>query len=95
MRPALTGQPLPRKEPICIEHENNAFLRDGKWKLVGRKVATVRGTDQAKWELYDMEKDRTETRDLADQLPEKKKELAGQWEAWAERVGVYPKPGKK
>ncbi|SVB69896.1 uncharacterized protein METZ01_LOCUS222750, partial [marine metagenome] len=25
---------MDRKGPIFVEHENNAFARDGKWKLV-------------------------------------------------------------
>jgi hypothetical protein len=95
LRPAFTGEPLAREDSIFIEHENNAFVRSGKWKLVGRGVAGPNGTDQAKWELYDMAKDRTETNDLAEQLPQRKAKLAAKWDEWAQRVGVYPKPSKK
>lgn len=93
LRPAFGGSDLGRGEPIFIEHETNAFVRDGKWKLVGTRVATNDGTDAKQWELYDMEKDRTETQNLAESQPEKVKELADQWEAWAERVDVYPRGG--
>jgi len=93
LRPAFDGTPLGREDPIFVEHETNAFIRDGRWKLVGTKVATKDGTDAAQWELYDMEKDRTETNDLASTMPDKVTELAAQWEAWAGRVKVYPRGG--
>ena len=92
LRPAFAVAPLQREEPIFIEHENNAFVRDGDWKLVGRGVAANAAVDPGKWELYNMVEDRTETKDLAATHPDKVTELAGEWNTWAERVGVYPKP---
>lgn len=91
MRPAFGAETLGREEPIFIEHETNAFVRDGDWKLVGKSVSMIGGTDESKWELYDMSKDRTETNDLAKSNPEKVDELAQKWETWAERVKVYPR----
>lgn len=93
--PAFVGQALARRTPIFLEHENNASIRDGQWKLVGRGVATAKGTDAGKWELYDMLADGTELNDLADRQPERVQRMAQQWEKWAHRVGVYPKPQKK
>ena len=95
LRPAFASTPLERNEPIFIEHENNAFVRDGDWKLVGRGVAANAAVDPSKWELYHMVKDRTETNDLASTHPDKVTELAKKWNAWAERAGVYPKPKPK
>ncbi|MCO6044824.1 arylsulfatase [Aeoliella sp. ICT_H6.2] len=92
LRPAFQGSRLERSAPICIEHENNAFLRDGKWKLVGRGVAGRQGVREDRWQLYDMQADRTETNNLADEMPEKVNELAAIWEAWAKDAKVYPKP---
>ena len=74
-----------------MEHENNAFVRDGKWKLVGRGVSATNGVVPSRWELYDIEKDRTETNNLAATHPDKTKEMAGQWDVWAKRAMVYPK----
>jgi arylsulfatase len=91
LRPAFAGKPLNRKGPIFVEHENNAFARDGKWKLVGRGVSAANGVVPSRWELYDIEKDRTETNNLATSHPDKAKELAGQWDVWAKRTMVYPK----
>lgn len=43
-----------------------------------------------RWELYDLSKDPNELDDLAAANPGKVKELAGKWQAAAERYGVFP-----
>ncbi len=91
LQPALDGLPLVREQPIFMEHENNATVRQGPWKLVGRNVATPAGVEFSRWELYDLETDRTELHDLAAQHPERTRQMADQWNAWASRTGVYPK----
>jgi len=63
LRPAFEGQRIER-EAIFWEHEGNRAVRAGKWKLVARNP-------NGPWELYDMEKDRTEMRDLAAAQPER------------------------
>ena len=40
------------------------------------------------WELYAIDKDRSELRDLAHENSQKLDELKAKWEAWASRVGV-------
>ena len=90
MRPAFTGNRLNRRAPIFIEHENNASVRAGEWKLVGRGVSAQPGVDRSKWELYNIPDDRTETNDLATKYPDRVKRMADQWDAWAKRVKVYP-----
>lgn len=97
LTPVFDGMPLGRKQPIFIEHENNAFVRDGDWKLVGRGVTPPRGLQKDKWELYHLSEDGTELHDLAKEQPDKVAALSAQWEAWAERSDVYPKmrPKKK
>lgn len=91
LTPAFDGKPLGRKQPIFIEHENNAFVRDGGWKLVGKGVSMPRGLQKQKWELYKISEDGTELNDLAKEQPEKVAALSAQWEAWAQRAKVYPK----
>lgn len=73
--------PVPRTAPLAWEHHGNSALRDGKWKI----VTEYRDNQPTKWELYDMEADRTELHDLAATQPEKLKELADKWQAWADR----------
>jgi arylsulfatase len=63
--------------------EGNRAVRSGKWKLVAKAPA-------GKWELYDMEADRTEMHDLAAKEPERVQELKGKWEAWEKRARVLP-----
>ncbi|MBK1825883.1 arylsulfatase [Haloferula rosea] len=93
--PAFDGKPLERSQPICIEHENNAFVRDGEWKLVGMNVTPADGLKPNRWELYHMEKDGTELNNLASTHPERVNSMSEAWQAWAKRVQVYPKPGSK
>ncbi len=42
------------------------------------------------WELYDLEADRTELKNLAAQFPGIVADLTARWEQWAARVGVLP-----
>jgi arylsulfatase A-like enzyme len=92
LTPAFDGKSLARKQPIFIEHEDNAFVRAGDWKLVGRDVSPASGLKPARWELYRMSEDGTELNNLASQMPERVNEMSAQWETWAKRVGVFPKP---
>ena len=52
--------------------EGNRALRKGDWKIVAA------GTNSP-WELYDLRTDRAESTNLADQMPEKVRELAAEW----------------
>jgi arylsulfatase len=82
LQPAFSGKSLNRKTPIFWEHESNRAVRDGKWKLVA--------DENQPWELYDMEKDRTEMHDLAAEHPDIVKKMSAQWDAWAARADVLP-----
>ena len=84
--PAFMDRPLQR-EFVAFEHEGNRALRSGDWKI----------TCQAgqPWELYDIAKDRTELTNLAAEQPQRVKQLADQWEKWANQVQVLPNGNKK
>jgi len=84
--PALDGRPLDPRS-LFWEHEGNRAVRSGDWKLVALSGKP--------WELYNLAADRTETNNLAATHPERVEELAAQWEAWAKRARVYPRPGKR
>jgi arylsulfatase len=80
--PAFTDRPIER-EAIYWEHEGNRAIRIGKWKAVAKSPA-------GKWELYDMEADRTELHNLAAKESERLKGAAMRWEVWAKRANALP-----
>ncbi len=80
--PALEGRTIER-EALFWEHEGNRAVRVGKWKLVAKGK-------KEKWELYDMENDRTELHALAGEHPQRVREMARLWQRWAEQSNVLP-----
>jgi arylsulfatase A-like enzyme len=86
LQPAFDNKPIER-EAIYWEHEGNRAVRQGKWKLVSKRPGG--------WELYDLEADRTELHNLAQQRLQKVEQLKAVYEHWAKRCGVQPWPIKK
>ncbi len=86
--PALVKDKPMQREAIYWEHEGNRAIRVGKFKLVakGRK---------GKWELYDVQADRSEMHNLAGAEPQRVKQLADMWQVYAERANVIPWPNQK
>jgi arylsulfatase len=78
--PLLAGKPWVRQQPLFWEHEGNCAARVGNLKLVRRF--------QQPWELYDMERDRTELDDLAARNGPLVRRIEAQYERWTESVGV-------
>lgn len=76
----FAGADWEREAPIFFEHEGNATIRAGQFKL-----ARQFGQD---WELYDMERDRTELHDLAGSNAPLEAELLKHYEDWAAKQGV-------
>jgi arylsulfatase len=93
---AFNNKPIER-DFIFWEHEGNRALKFGNWKIVSKteknKVFTEK--DQNAWELYDLQTDPSETKDLASQYPQKVKELALVWEKEAIRTKALPWPWDK
>ncbi|WP_231742532.1 arylsulfatase [Stieleria varia] len=85
MLPLLAGgdQPI-HDEPMFWEHEGNAAVRIGQWKLVREY--------QKPWELYDLSHDRTELNDLSATESQRRAKMIAMWETWATQTGVrFPK----
>jgi len=80
-----------RRDYLWWFHDGNRAIRTGDWKLVAAR-------DQP-WELFNLAKDRTETQNLAAQLPRKVGELSQLWltkqNAFIKTVAAEPKPRKR
>jgi len=80
---ALFAGKKPRRGPLFWEHEGSRAVREGKWKLTAVHP-------EGKWELYDVEADRTEMHDLAAVHPGRVRRMATMWEEWARKNHVIP-----
>jgi arylsulfatase len=85
LKPAFSGKTIKREDPIFWEHEGNRAIRIGKWKLVAK------GANGA-WQLYDLDADRSELNDLSEKHPQRTKDMADKWEAWAIEAKAKPWP---
>ncbi len=83
LKPTFENKSL-EKRAIFWEHEGNKAVRYGNYKLVSKWNEKA----EYAWELYDMDVDRSETNDLAGDLPDKVQELESMWMAWAIKAGV-------
>lgn len=82
MLPTLRGGEAADRT-LFWEHEGNAAVRRGRWKLVRKHPGH--------WELYDMVTDRTELHDLSGEHPHIVDDLARTYAAWAKRCGIIPR----
>ncbi len=80
--PVLYGQDneVKRGEPLFWERAGNRAVRDGKWKLESHYPSYT-------WELYDVESDRGETRDVARFNHDVVSRLSIAYFQWAKKVG--------
>ncbi len=93
---AIHNKPI-KRDFIFWEHEGNRAIKAGPWKLVSKteKNKVFTDKDQNAWELYNLDKDPSETKDLAGQYTSKVKELALLWEQEAIRTKALPWPWDK
>ncbi len=71
-----------RAEPEALFwYVRSRAVRVGQWKLVSPD-------ERSPWELYDLESDGTEQRDLAVDEPQRVKDLSDRYSKWANRVGI-------
>ncbi len=85
MLPLLNGSTHPiHTKPIYWEHEGNAGVRWGKWKLVR--------IYKKPWDLYNIDTDRAEMHDLAASQSEQRDKMKELWTQWATKNHVaFPK----
>ncbi|VGO20698.1 arylsulfatase [Pontiella sulfatireligans] len=85
--PALQNKPLKRDKDMYWEFGSGQAIRRGDMKLVTK--------NQKPWELYNLAIDRSETRNLASQMPELVQELSTSWNTWWMECTGSPYTGKK
>lgn len=71
------------------EWAGNCAVREGRWKAVWDTL-----NPEGKWQLYDLEADRTELNDLAAKHPELVQKLSADYVEWAKALGRRL-PGEK
>ncbi len=69
-------------------HEALFFEHEGGKAVIAEGYKAVQPTTSEVWELYHLETDRTETRNLARAEPERLARMVARWKGWARRVGV-------
>jgi arylsulfatase len=82
LAPAFQGKKVARSDAFYWEHEGNRAMVDGRFKLVSRYPN--------RWELYDLEADRCEMRDLSGADPARAASMVTRYERWAQRCNVLP-----
>lgn len=78
--PLFRTSAFPNSRPLFWEHMGNAAMRSGPWKLVRSKGKP--------WELYNLEQDRSELRNLTEANSDQVEKMKPAWEAWARSVGA-------
>ena len=76
--PALMGNPM-KREPLFWQHGRSIAVRDGNWKLI---------SSGKKSQLFDLSKDLSEKNNIAEQHPEKVKQLTQLISDWTKRVST-------
>ena len=77
--PIFHGKQRKQQKYFAWELYGNRAVRNGPWKLVW-------GASEKKWELYNFDVDRSESRDIATLHPERVASMSMHWDQWWERM---------
>ena len=80
--PIFEGKERQPHETLYFHFGTDRALRQGAWKLVSAKGG--------RWELYNLDHDRTELNDLASQYPDRVKTMADKWFTMAREQDRLP-----
>lgn len=76
--PIFQGQQRDPHETLYFHFGTDRALRQGPWKLASAKLG--------KWEMYNLDHDRTELKDLSSQEPDRVNSMANEWFRIAKNV---------
>ena len=86
LNPIFTTGTRKGHDELCFEHFNEKALIDASgWKIVWPNSTKS-------WELYNLNEDRSEMHNLADQYPDKVKDMVARYEEWEKDYMVVPRP---
>jgi arylsulfatase len=92
LAPALARDAAIERDNLFFHHMDNRGLREGRWKAVSAtKVDGNKSGGPGEWELYDLEKDRGETANLASRHPDRLRAMAARWERLETEFTAWPK----
>ncbi|MGI6416293.1 MAG: arylsulfatase [Thermoguttaceae bacterium] len=80
--PIFQGGRRDDHEVLCWNVAGSRAVRMGRWKLVAAKGKP--------WELYDLQTDRSEMDNQANNQPDRVREMSEVYVRWAKRVGIAP-----
>jgi arylsulfatase len=80
--PIFQGGRRDDHEVLCWNVAGSRAVRMGRWKLVAAKGKP--------WELYDLQADRSEMDNQANDQPDRVREMSEVYVRWAKRVGIAP-----
>lgn len=81
MIPVLIGQKKSLHKYMFWEHQGNRAVRWKNWKAIWDQ-------EGKKWELYDINKDRIESNNLAEVAPKILSRLTNKWDKWSKEINV-------
>jgi arylsulfatase len=86
--PLFEGKEVDHERPLFWEHQGNWAVRKGAWKLLFTRE--INGKIVDKLELFNLNADRSECRDISGENTGKVSELKELYARWAQKVGVEP-----
>jgi arylsulfatase len=75
--PTLQGKKVQREVPLYFQFGGGKAIIDANMKLVKQGKS-----NSTKWELFNLDKDKTETNDLSVQFSDLYNKMADKWEKW-------------
>ncbi|QDT28076.1 Arylsulfatase [Gimesia panareensis] len=80
--PVFRGEQRTAHPRLCWDLPRHQAIREGNWKAIRSRK------QPARWQLFDLQRDGTETTDVADQHPELVKSMSQNFDAWFARVNA-------